>query len=43
MKEKKLLFSITMADCEMSTFTVGGGGGQRRDKKETGVRITHRL
>lgn len=43
MKEKTLLFSVTMADCEVSTFTVSGAGGQRRDKKETGVRVTHRL
>ncbi len=42
-KEKKLLFSVTMSDCDMTTFTVSGAGGQRRDKCQTGVRITHRL
>lgn len=43
MKDKKLLFSVTMSDCDMSTFTVSGPGGQHRDKAKTGVRITHRL
>jgi protein subunit release factor B len=42
-KEKELLFSVTMNDCDMQTFTVSGAGGQHRDKAKTGVRITHRL
>jgi hypothetical protein len=43
MKNKQLLFSVTIKDCDVQTFTVQGGGGQRRDKKQTGVRIIHRL
>lgn len=40
MKEK--LFSVTLSDCDVQTFSVSRGGGQRRDKKATGVRIVHR-
>lgn len=39
--DRKPLFSITMKDLDMTTFTVQGGGGQRRDKKRTGVRLVH--
>lgn len=39
---KKLLFSITMADCDLDTFSVGGNGGSGKDTSNTGVRITHR-
>ncbi|CAN5146215.1 hypothetical protein BH09PAT1_BH09PAT1_8120 [soil metagenome] len=42
-KEKQLLFSVSMKDCEMTTFTVSGCGGQHRDKAETGVKIKHHL
>jgi len=42
-KEKHLLFSVTIKDCKVETFSVSGAGGQRRDKKQTGVRITHLL
>lgn len=38
---RELLFSVTLADCDVQTFSVGGAGGQRRDKKSTGVRIVH--
>ena len=33
---------ITIKDCEMSTFSVSGAGGQRRDHTNTGVRLVHR-
>lgn len=39
---KKLLFSITLADCDVHTFTVGGHGGSGKDTANTGVRIIHR-
>ncbi len=42
-KEKHLLFSVTMADCRRDTFRAGGKGGQKQNKTESGVRITHRL
>lgn len=35
------LFSITAKDLVRQTFCVSGAGGQRRDKKETGVRFIH--
>lgn len=38
---RELLFSVTLADCEVQEFSVGGAGGQRRDKKKTGIRIVH--
>jgi protein subunit release factor B len=40
--ERRLLFSVTMADCEFQTFTVGGHGGSGKDTSNTGVRIIHR-
>lgn len=39
---RKKLFSVTLSDCNVQTFSVSRGGGQRRDKKATGVRIVHR-
>ena len=39
---RQLVHRVTIRDCEIETFRVGGGGGQRRDKVETGVRIRHR-
>ena len=38
---KELLFSVTIADCEVQTFRAGGKGGQHQNKVETGVRIIH--
>lgn len=43
MKEKVLLFSVTIKDCEVQTFRSGGKGGQNVNKVESGVRIIHRL
>lgn len=39
MREK--ILTVTIADCEVETFRCGGPGGQRADKKDTGVRIRH--
>lgn len=42
-KERTLLFSVTIADCEVGTFTVKGPGGGGKDTSRTGIRVTHRL
>lgn len=39
--DKEPLFSVTLEDCEIQTFTVSGAGGQHRDRARTGVRIIH--
>lgn len=36
------LFSVTLADCDVSTFSAGGAGGQHRDHGNSAVRIVHR-
>lgn len=36
------VFSVTLDDCEVQSFTVGGAGGQHRDRARTGIRIIHR-
>jgi protein subunit release factor A len=41
MPKRELLFSVTIADCKVDTFTVGGPGGGGKDTSNTGVRITH--
>lgn len=38
---KQLLFSITLKDCRVDTFSVGGHGGSGKDTSNTGVRVTH--
>lgn len=38
---KKLLFSVTLADCRVDTFCSGGKGGQHQNATKSGVRITH--
>jgi protein subunit release factor B len=40
--EKELLFSVTLADCDVQTFRAGGPGGQNQNKRDTGVRVIHR-
>lgn len=40
MTREKVL-TVTLKDCEVNTFTVGGAGGQRRDHTNTGVRVKH--
>ena len=39
---KQLLFSVTIKDCDMQTFTVHGHGGGGKDTSRNGVRLTHR-
>lgn len=39
---RELLFSVTLKDCDVDTFRAGGNGGQNQNKRDTGVRITHR-
>lgn len=39
--ERKPLFNVTVSDCRVNTFTVGGHGGAGKDTSNTGVRITH--
>jgi protein subunit release factor A len=41
MKDKRKLFSVTIKDCKVTTFTVGGHGGAGKDTSNTGVRILH--
>jgi len=41
MSERKLLFSVSVDDCKVYTFTVGGHGGAGKDTSNTGVRIVH--
>lgn len=35
-------FTVTLKDCDVQTFRAGGPGGQNQNKRDTGVRITHR-
>jgi protein subunit release factor B len=39
---RKKLFSVTLDDCEIQTFTAGGPGGQHQNTSNTAVRIIHR-
>ncbi|WP_159599755.1 peptide chain release factor family protein [Agromyces humi] len=41
MPERELMFSVTLDDCKVETFMVGGAGGQHRDRTYAGVKITH--
>ena len=36
------ILSVTLKDCRVDTFRAGGNGGQNQNKRETGVRITHK-
>lgn len=39
---RKLLFSTTLADCDVETFRGSGPGGQHRNKVSSAVRVRHR-
>ena len=39
---REKLFSVTLADCDVSTFRASGPGGQHRNTSDTAVRIRHR-
>ncbi len=36
------ILSVTLADCDVDTFSAGGPGGQHQNTSNTGVRIKHR-
>ena len=38
---RKLLFSVTMKDLRMQTFSVGGPGGGGKDTSNSAVRLIH--
>jgi hypothetical protein len=40
---RKLLFSVTIKDCDVQSFTVGGNGGGGKDTSNNGIRVIHRL
>jgi protein subunit release factor B len=42
MAKRELLFSVTLKDCTVQTFTAGGPGGQHQNTSNTAVRIIHR-
>lgn len=42
MSERKLVFSASQDDFEITAQPRGGPGGQHRNKVSTGIRITHR-
>jgi protein subunit release factor B len=41
MGNRTKLFSVTIKDCKVETFSVGGAGGGGKDTSNTGVRISH--
>lgn len=41
-KDRELLFSVTLKDCDVQTFSAGGPGGQNVNKRSMAVRIVHR-
>lgn len=38
---REKLFTVTLKDCRVDRFRGSGKGGQKRNKTETGIRITH--
>jgi protein subunit release factor B len=36
------ILSVTLADCDVSTFSAGGPGGQHQNTSNTAVRIIHK-
>lgn len=41
-KKRRLLFSVTKADCDFDTFKAPGPGGQHKNKTASAVRVRHR-
>ena len=41
LKKTRKLFSVSIKDCKVYTFTVGGNGGAGKDTSNTGVRVVH--
>lgn len=41
MGTKQKLFTVTIKDCKVETFTVPGNGGAGKDTSNTGVRVLH--
>jgi protein subunit release factor A len=41
MAPRHKVFSVTIKDCRVDTFTCGGKGGSGKDTSNNGVRITH--
>lgn len=41
-RNRTLVASVTLADCDVQTFRAGGKGGQNQNTRETGVRVIHR-
>jgi hypothetical protein len=41
-ENREKLFSVTLDDCDLSTFSAGGPGGQHQNTSNTAVRIKHR-
>ena len=39
--EKKLLFSVSISDCEVQQYKGPGNGGQKRQKTSSAIRIKH--
>ena len=40
-KTRQLLFTVSIKDCRVDTFSVGGNGGSGKDTSNTGVRVVH--
>lgn len=40
-ENRRKLFSVSIHDCRVDTFTVGGNGGGGKDTSSTGVRVVH--
>ena len=39
---RERILSVTLDDCDVQTFRVGGNGGQKVNKTSSGVRVIHR-
>lgn len=42
LQSREKLFSVTLSDCDIDTFSAGGPGGQHQNTSNTAVRIKHR-